>query len=422
MVSGRLYRYDPRTSRTGEHPFHLDSHKPKLRFRDFAMQEGRFAMLTRSNPQHAERLLRLAQQDIDDRWHFYEQMAGVERDIFETSAPVEELAQNLSFKYSNLPTTMNVDLSTRYLGLALKNPLGASASPLTRNLDTLRRLEDAGASVAVLPSLFEEQIRHEEEELQRLFEYQAESYAESLSYFPEFEDYNTGPNEYSGFVEAAKRAVSIPIIGSLNGCSDGGWIRYAHGIERAGADGLELNIYFVPTDPQMTAAQVEQRYVNIVSEVCRSVSIPVAVKIGPHFTSLPHFANRLIAAGASGLVLFNRYLEADINLETLQFQPDLVLSNRHEARSPDPLDCDFARSNSRVAGGHQRHPPRGRHREAAVSRSRRHVDGEHPDHERPRRPANALGRTGQLVGGARIRLRRATQREHESPQLPRCQR
>jgi len=229
---------------------------------------------------------------------------------------------------------MNVDLSTRYLGLPLKNPLGASASPLTRNLDTLRRLEDAGAAVAVLPSLFEEQIRHEEEELQRLFEYQAESYAESLSYFPEFENYNTGPNEYLRYVEAAKRAVSIPIIGSLNGCSEGGWIRYAHGIERAGADALELNIYFVPTDPQMTAAQVEQRYVNIVSEVCRSVSIPVAVTIGPHFTSLPHFANRLVAAGASGLVLFNRYLEADINLETLQFQPDLVLSNRHEARVP----------------------------------------------------------------------------------------
>ena len=229
---------------------------------------------------------------------------------------------------------MNVDLSTRYLGLALKNPLGVSASPLTGHLDTLRRLEAAGASVAVLPSLFEEQIRHEEEELERLYEYQAESYAESLSYFPEFEDYNTGPNEYLRRVEAAKRAVSIPIIGSLNGCSPGGWIRYARGIERAGADALELNIYFVPTDPQITAAQVEQRYVNLVAEVCRSISIPVAVKLGPNFTSLPHFAGRLIAAGAAGLVLFNRYLEADIDLESLQFKPDLVLSNRHEARVP----------------------------------------------------------------------------------------
>jgi dihydroorotate dehydrogenase (fumarate) len=229
---------------------------------------------------------------------------------------------------------MNIDLSTNYLGLALKNPLGVSASPLTRNLDTLKRLEEAGASIAVLPSLFEEQIRHEEEELERLYEYQADSYAESLSYFPQFEDYNTGPNEYLKHVEAAKNAVSIPIVGSLNGCSTGGWVRYARGIRNSGADALELNIYFVPTDVQMSAADVEQRYVNLVAEVCHSVEIPVAVKIGPYFSSLPHFASRLVAAGASGLVLFNRYLEADIDLETLQFKPDLVLSNRHEARLP----------------------------------------------------------------------------------------
>jgi dihydroorotate dehydrogenase (fumarate) len=229
---------------------------------------------------------------------------------------------------------MHIDLSTRYLGLPLKNPLGVSASPLTRHLDTLRRLEEAGASVAVLPSLFEEQIRHEEEELERLYEYQADSYAESLSYFPQFEDYNTGPNEYLKYVETAKHAVSIPIIGSLNGSSLGGWVRYARGIRNAGADALELNIYFVPADPRMTAAEVEQRYVDLVAEVSHSVEIPVAVKIGPFFSSLPNFAARLVAAGASGLVLFNRYLEADIDLETLQFKPDLVLSNRHEARLP----------------------------------------------------------------------------------------
>ena len=193
--------------------------------------------------------------------------------------------------------------------------MGVSACPLTGNLDTLRRLEAAAASVAVLPSLFEEQIRHDELEIERLYEYQAESFAESLTYFPEFEDYNTGPRDYLKRVETAKRAVSIPIIGSLNGCSPGGWIRYAKDIQNAGADALELNIYFVPTDPQMTAAQVEQRYVNLVAEVCRSVSIPVAVKIGPNFSSLPHFAGRLVAAGAAGLVLFNRYLEADIDLE-----------------------------------------------------------------------------------------------------------
>lgn len=229
---------------------------------------------------------------------------------------------------------MNVDLSTRYLGLALKNPLGASAGPLTSDLDTLRRLEAAGVSMAVLPSLFEEQIRHDEQEIARLYEYQADSFAEALSFFPEFEDYNTGPRNYLKHIEAAKRAVAIPIIGSLNGCSSGGWTRYAKDIQSAGADALELNIYFVPTDPKMTAADVEQRYVNLVAQVCQSVSIPVAVKIGPNFSSLPHFAGRLVAAGASGLVLFNRYLEADIDLETLRFKPDLVLSNRHEARVP----------------------------------------------------------------------------------------
>ncbi len=198
----------------------------------------------------------------------------------------------------------------------------------------LRRLEDAGASMAVFPSLFEEQLRHDEEEIQKLYEYQTESYAESLSYFPELDDYNTGSGDYLKCLETAKRAVSIPIIGSLNGCSDGGWTRYARDIENTGADALELNIYFVPTDPQMTASQVEQRYINLVAKVCQCVSIPVAVKLGQNFSSLPNFARRLVNAGASGLVLFNRYLEADIDLETLHFKPDLILSNRHEARVP----------------------------------------------------------------------------------------
>ncbi len=229
---------------------------------------------------------------------------------------------------------MSVDLSTTYLGMKLKNPLVASASPLTGNLDTLRRLEEAGASAAVLPSLFEEQIEHEEMEIARLYEFQTESYAESLTHFPDLEDYNTGPHEYLDHVAEAKRVLSIPVIGSLNGASDGGWIRYAKAIEEAGADALELNIYFVPTNPLMTAADVEGLYVDLVAAVQKSVSIPLAVKIGHAFTSLPHLAQRLSQAGADGLVLFNRYLEADIDLEKLQFKPDLVLSNRHEARVP----------------------------------------------------------------------------------------
>jgi dihydroorotate dehydrogenase (fumarate) len=230
---------------------------------------------------------------------------------------------------------MSVDLSTNYLGMKLKHPLGVAACPpLTGNLEMLRRLEEAGAAFAVMPSLFEEQIEHDELELARLFEYQTESFAESLTYFPEPQDYNTGPRKYLQHIEAAKQTISIPVIGSLNGSSKGGWIRYAKEIEEAGADALELNIYFVPTDPDMTSADVEQRYVDLVADVRQSVSIPLAVKIGPNFTSLPNFAQRLVDAGANGLVLFNRYVEADIDLETLQIKPDLVLSNRHEARVP----------------------------------------------------------------------------------------
>ena len=206
--------------------------------------------------------------------------------------------------------------------------------PLTGDPDMLKRLEDAGAACAVLPSLFEEQIEHEEREVAQLYEFQTESFAESLTYLPEFEDYHTGPDDYLRQVEAAREAVSIPVIASLNGASDGGWVRYAKLIEQSGADALELNIYFVPTDPNMAAADVERRYCDLVAAVRDSVSIPLAVKIGPNFTSLPNFAQSLVAAGANGIVLFNRYLEADIDLEALEIKPDLVLSNRHEARVP----------------------------------------------------------------------------------------
>ena len=230
---------------------------------------------------------------------------------------------------------MSVSLVTKYLDLELKNPLGiAACSSLTGDLDMLRRLEDAGASMAVLPSLFEEQIEHEEVEVARLHDFQTESFAESLTHFPDLEDHSKGPTDYLDHLAAAKKALSIPVLGSLNGSSEGGWIRHAKLIQEAGADALELNIYFVPTDPRMTSLDVEQRYVDLVAAVRESVSIPLAVKIGQNFTALPHFAQRLVEAGADGLVLFNRYLEADIDLDRLHFKPDLVLSNRHEARVP----------------------------------------------------------------------------------------
>lgn len=229
---------------------------------------------------------------------------------------------------------MSVDLSTKYLGLNLINPLVASASPLTCKLDSLRRLQEAGASAAVWPSLFEEQIQHDEMQLGRLYEFAAQGYAESLTFFPDVDDYHTGPGDYLKGIEEAKKALSIPMIGSLNGSSKGGWLRYAKLIEEAGADALELNIYFVPTDPEMSSGDVEKRYVDLVAAVKEALRIPLAVKIGPYFSGLPHLAGQLAKAGADGLVLFNRFLEPDIDLESLTFQPNLLLSTRSELRLP----------------------------------------------------------------------------------------
>jgi dihydroorotate dehydrogenase (fumarate) len=213
--------------------------------------------------------------------------------------------------------------------------LVAAASPLTGNLDSLRQLEDAGASAAVWPSIFEEQIEHEEEEIGRLYDAGTESFAESIgSYLPAMEDYRIGPEAYLTQIEDAKKSISIPIIGSLNGSSKGGWVRYAKMIQDAGADALELNIYFVPTDPDMSSVDVEDRYVELLAAVKESLSIPLAVKIGPFFSGLPRFAAQLEKAGAEGLVLFNRFLEPDVDLEELQFRPNLHLSTRNELRLP----------------------------------------------------------------------------------------
>lgn len=229
---------------------------------------------------------------------------------------------------------MSVDLSTTYLGLKLKNPLVAAASPLTGSLDSLLQLEEAGASAAVWPSLFEEQIEHEEMEIARLYDQGTESFAESLSYLPAMADYRVGPGVYLEEMEAAKKRLSIPLIGSLNGASKGGWVRYAKMIQDAGADALELNIYFIPTAPEMSGKDVEDRYLDLVSAVKDSLSIPLAVKMGPYFSGLPRFARRLADAGVAGLVLFNRFLEPDMDLDALRFQPTLQLSTPSELRLP----------------------------------------------------------------------------------------
>ena len=227
---------------------------------------------------------------------------------------------------------MPVDLRTRYLGLELASPLVASASPLTGKLDSLKRLEDAGAAAVVLPSLFEEQLEHEAVEVARLLDFQSDSFAESLSYFPELEDYNTGPDEYLALISEAEKSLSIPVIASLNGVSMGGWTRYATEIEQAGACALELNIYNVPTDPDCDSNDVDKNYADLVTVIRDEVKIPLAVKIGPYFSSLPHLTSRLVDAGAGGFVLFNRYLEPDIDLETLEFIPELFLSRPEELR------------------------------------------------------------------------------------------
>jgi dihydroorotate dehydrogenase (fumarate) len=223
-----------------------------------------------------------------------------------------------------------IDLSTRYLGLPLISPLVASASPLCESVDNIRAMEDAGAAAVVLHSLFEEQLNTESTHLDRYLAQGAESSAEALDYFPDLTKYNLGPDGYLEHVRRAKEAVRIPIIGSLNGVSTGKWIEFAKKIEQAGADALELNVYYLPTDPQLTGGQVEQMYVDLVRNVKRNVRIPVAVKLGHGFSAIANLAQRLAEAGAEGLVLFNRFYLPDFDLERLEVTPRLTLSNPHE--------------------------------------------------------------------------------------------
>lgn len=227
-----------------------------------------------------------------------------------------------------------MDLSTNYLGMKLKNPLVPSASPLSHTVDSMKRLEDAGAAAIVMYSLFEEQIAHETAELNHYLSYGTESFAEALTYFPDIGEYNAGPEEYVELVYRAKKSLSIPVIGSLNGISTGGWISYAKKIEDAGADAIELNVYYIPTDPHLTSQDVEDRYVEVLLAVKRTVKIPVAMKMSPYFSSMANMAARLDTAGANGLVLFNRFYQPDLDLETLEVKPNVILSTPQALRLP----------------------------------------------------------------------------------------
>ncbi|HWC71628.1 MAG TPA: dihydroorotate dehydrogenase-like protein [Actinomycetota bacterium] len=229
---------------------------------------------------------------------------------------------------------MSPDLRTTYLGLELTSPLVPSASPLGQRVETLRALQDAGAGAVVMPSLFEEQIEHDEIQLTGALEAGAESFAEALTYLPALADYTTGTDAYLRHLESTVREMEIPVIGSLNGISMGGWVEHARRIEEAGAAALELNVYFIAADPDETGSAVEQRYIELVEAVRARCSIPVAVKIGPFFSSVGDMARRLVAAGADGLVLFNRFMQPDIDLETLTVDPTLHLSHPSELGLP----------------------------------------------------------------------------------------
>lgn len=226
------------------------------------------------------------------------------------------------------------DLTTEYLGLVLRSPLVASSSPLTGDLDGLRRLEDAGAAAVVLPSLFEEEIAFQSSELDRLLETGAEAFVEAPSFFPELDEYITGPDRYLELIANAKRAMGIPVIASLNGTSPGGWLEHAKLIEEAGADALELNIFLVASDPDTTAENVESSHCELVRSVRRDVRIPLAVKIGPYFSAFAHMARALVEAGADGLVLFNRYYQPDLDLASLEVSPRITFSTSDELRLP----------------------------------------------------------------------------------------
>ncbi len=226
------------------------------------------------------------------------------------------------------------DLTTRYLGLNLKNPLIASASPLSERVDTVKQMEQAGIGAVVMYSLFEEQIIHESLELDHYLNYGTESFAEALSYLPDTGRYSLGPEKYVDQVKRLKDAVSIPVIGSLNGVSSGGWVQYAKRIEEAGADALELNIYYLPFDPSITSAGLEENYIQLVKDVRREIKIPLAVKVSPFLTGVANVLKQFAEVGADGLVLFNRFYQPDIDLEKMEITPNLVLSTSTELRMP----------------------------------------------------------------------------------------
>ncbi|EAM51287.1 dihydroorotate dehydrogenase-like protein [Crocosphaera watsonii WH 8501] len=228
-----------------------------------------------------------------------------------------------------------MDLTTTYLGMTLKSPLVVgSCAPLTEDIDNIKRMEDAGAAAVVLHSFFEEQLRREQLELHHHLTYGTESFAEALSYFPEPEIFHIGSEEYLEHIRISKEELDIPVIASLNGSTLGGWLDYSQQIEQAGADALELNIYYVPTDLDIPGGEIEQNYLDILKAVKSEINIPVAIKLSPYFSNIANMTKRLGEAGADGLVLFNRFYQPDIDLNNLEVYPNVLLSTPQSLRLP----------------------------------------------------------------------------------------
>ena len=263
-----------------------------------------------------------------------------------------------------------MDLSTKYLGLQLRTPLVASASPLSQEIDGIRSLEDAGASAVVLYSLFEEQLHQEALELELDLNAGTESFAESLTYFPQSGEFHTGPEGYLNHIRKAKDAVDIPIIASLNGATLGGWTKYAKQIEQAGADAIECNIYFIPTNMAVSGSDAELLYTDILREVKTAVHIPVAVKLSPFFSNLANMAKRLDQMGTDGLVLFNRFYQPDIDLEELEIKPNVLLSGPAGFAAASDLDRHSLWPHPGKPGGDQRCAWAPRRNQAAHGRRR----------------------------------------------------
>lgn len=305
-----------------------------------------------------------------------------------------------------------MDLTSTYLGLTLKNPLVASSSPLNLDLDNIMRLEDSGAAAVVLPSIFEEQLEREAAEIERLTTAGSHSFAEAVSFFTPTASYRAGPHNYLETIRRAREAVEIPVIASLNGTTDAGWTNFARLTEEAGASAIELNVFFIPADLSLSGRAVEQRYLDVLRAVRKTVRIPIAVKLRPYFSSVGHFVSELDQAGADGFVLFNRFYEPDIDLAKLRLQRDLELSTPSNS-SAAPMDRCAVGPRARLACGKHRGGDRRASGQISLGRRRRGDDDVGVVAPRRRPHAEFVGRPHAVAWRARFRLNSGNSRQDE---------